>query len=125
MSGIKQVARSAGARTIPVRLLRILGLVFALTLQGFVTQTHIHSLTHGLSALQQKGDPSKSLPDRDDSANCPLCKEIVQSGHFLGSAWLVLAGPAQSVVLLESAAALVPPTAHSSFLWRSRAPPRN
>ena len=109
------------------RLLFIAFMLLAFTVQTFVTQTHIHATAYGApTALHLTDGPAKpgNLPSNDDSTNCPLCKEILQSGHFVGTAWLVFSLPAQAASSLEPVAALRPATSHAAFRWHSRAPPR-
>lgn len=113
----------------PARLLLVFALLFAFTIQSFVTETHIHPAGYGQPTLLQHplggADKPANLPSGDDSSNCPLCKEISLGGQFVGPGWLVLAVPVQPVSLLNAIAVSLPPAIHAPFRWRSRAPPGN
>jgi len=111
------------------RLLVIAFMLLAFSLQSYVAQTHFHQAVFGQSASAQAlGDaPAKpaNLPVNDDSMNCPLCKEILQSAHFVGTAWLVLAAPIQTSLPLQKVVIHRPRLEVAAFPWRSRAPPRH
>jgi hypothetical protein len=128
MSGIGKKRAIFCERASPVRLLLVAFVLLAFSVQSFLTQSHVHPIIHDRAAvaLHLNIGPAKpgNLPLGDDSMNCSLCKEILQSGHFLGSALLVFALPAQVVSAFETAKIPEPPTTHTSFRWNSRAPPR-
>jgi len=129
MSGIEKKGAIFCERASPVRLLLVAFVLLAFSVQSFLTQSHIHPISHDRAAvaLHLNFGPAKpgNLPLGDDSMNCSLCKEILQSGHFLGTALIVLALPAQVVSSFETAKAPEPLTTHTSFRWNSRAPPRH
>lgn len=118
-----------GGRTPSLRVTIVALVLFAFTTLNFLTQSHIHPASNEQSAaaLHLKNGPAKpgNLPLGDDSMNCPLCKEILQSGQFFGSAWLVFALPAHVVSSFEIGSISKPRTTQSSFRWNSRAPPHH
>lgn len=107
--------------------------LLAFTFQAFVTQTHIHTgsvLTIGSSKSDTA--PAKVTPGsqkqhngvpNQDPANCPICQQIVQAGHYVTPAALSALAPAVAVsaiaIVLDAAMA----TASPSHSWRGRAPP--
>lgn len=94
-------------------------LLVTFSLQSYLTQTHIHTG----SAVAQKQAPGK-LPNKDDPANCPICQEMLQAGHFVtpSAASLLLPSAQVSVFRIVTRAVVVAQSA--SHAWRSRAPPQ-
>jgi hypothetical protein len=103
--------------------------VFAIALQSFIVQTHIHSPQSAASSLAKSGDDGASgtthskFPVSDETANCRLCQELVYAGRFVTPASTLLIVPITVawllIVFLQSATI---PSARS-YVWRSRAPP--
>jgi len=103
-------------------------LLFAFTLQSFITQTHIHrepkaraGTTIG-KVLDSVSRQDKS-PSGNDTTTCPFCQAFVHAGAFFASAAPLLLLP---VVWTECATPCLIPTAvraPSAHGWQSRAPP--
>lgn len=101
------------------RFLLALLLLMTFSLQSYLTQTHIHFAP----SLTQKGAPGK-LPGKDDPANCPVCQEMVQAGHFVTPAAAALLLPSAQVSIVEIATPVAVIAQAASHTWRSRAPPQ-
>ncbi len=101
------------------RLLVALLLMVTFSLQSYLTQTHIHFAPQ----LAQKQAPGK-LPAKDDPANCPICQEMIQAGHFVTPAAATLLLPSAQVSVIEIAAPVAVIAQAASHAWRSRAPPQ-
>jgi len=119
------VARGIGSGS-AARLVVTLFALLAFTLQGYVTQTHIH-----LAPPSQKStssDTQKNGPDRyplkSDPANCPICQEIAHAGQFVTPAAAALLPPSLAVSIVEIAAPIAVLARTASHTWRSRAPPQ-
>jgi len=97
--------------------------------QSIVTQSHVHfadesvqvaaaATSHGQSATTSKHRRGES------PADCPLCRELALSGHYLMPAPVVL----PELLALTVGLFLLPVMALAwrgrSHSWRSRAPPR-
>jgi len=104
--------------------------VFAIVLQSFIVQTHIHNPQSAASsslAKSAEGDASgtthSKFPVSDDTANCRLCQELGYAGRFVAPSSTLLIVPVivawLLIVFLHSATI---PSARS-YVWRSRAPP--
>jgi hypothetical protein len=117
-----------------LRLLVTVLALLAFTLQGYVTQTHIHMAGPAAGAtfagLLSSGD-GKAAAQRDrypasqDPANCPICQELLHSGSFItpSAVAILLPSLAVSILAIVIDTAIVPqPVSHS---WRGRAPPRH
>lgn len=104
------------------RLAVLYAAMLAFALQSYVFQTHIHFLPQAAVAGTQGGHHDK-FPANDDPANCPLCQEILHSGHFITPAAQFLLPPtvAVSTILLVDKA--LPHVLAPSHSWRGRAPP--
>lgn len=99
-----------------------------LSLQTFVTQTHIHignfAVTAGFSVDRNAGTPGKPSPLDSESTNCLFCQEMLHSGQFIT--------PSAAALILPSAIASIIPIALEvpHFVgaiphgWQGRAPPR-
>ena len=105
--------------------------LLAFTLQTYVTQTHIHGVSPvnfaaTTSALDgsaaQKHLPDK-LPPSNDPANCPICQEILHSGHYVTPSATVLLLPIAAAFTIASIVEIVTIAAVYSHGWKSRAPP--
>ena len=104
--------------------------VFAIVLQSFVVQTHIHNPQPVASSSLAKssdggasGTTDSKFPISDDTANCRLCQELAYAGRFVAPSSTLLIVPTivawLLIVFLHSATI---PSARS-YVWRSRAPP--
>ena len=114
----------AGVRRLCVTLF----LLFAFTLQAFVTQTHVHGaasdrapIVATIGHVSTQGVASKG----EETIACPFCQAMVVAGAFFTPAPLILSTPAS----LAEAHALAPfivglAAIAAGFSWRSRAPPQ-
>ncbi len=128
---MKRVRRpQAKARSAPrgllMRALVVLTL-FAFTLQGFLTQTHIHAVPVGAPAVADLFDgvpaPAKDTPSKNDQQNCPLCQQFASAGQFVTPAAAAVALPSLSVSVIQVAVRVVHAVIQVSHDWRGRAPP--
>ncbi|MEZ0242528.1 MAG: DUF2946 family protein [Sphingomonas sp.] len=104
-------------------------LLFAVSWQSFLTQTHHHfdsgRVASTAAANVADADPQRSgqQSPSDLPSNCAICREIAQSGHFLLPAPVAIAAPEPVTFWV---AGVTPPAlapAQHSHAWRSRAPP--
>src|SRR5262245_15228022 len=104
--------------------------IFAVVLQSFIVQTHIHNPQPAASSSLAKsadggasGPTDSKFPISDDTANCRLCQELAYAGRFVAPSCTLLIVPIivawLLIVFLHSATI---PSARS-YVWRSRAPP--
>lgn len=134
---MKRVSKAKNrARKVPrVALSRIVMLVtlLAFSIQGYLTQTHIHWAMERQASLSQSQDHRTAngaptdrkdgYPANEDPANCPLCQELIHAGQFVTPAAAALGLPFFSISVIEVAvptAMLVQAVTH---IWRGRAPP--
>ena len=121
------------------RLITFLAL-FAFSIQTFVVQTHVHippsssvsgSLEYAGNATDQTAKavaadpdagPHDKYPIDSDPANCPLCQEMVQAGHFITPTaillLLVFVVIANVAIYNDSIRISAP-----SHYWQGRGPP--
>jgi len=107
----------------------------AFALQSYIVQTHIHFspdaelrlagyvASHDTKPAQQA--PRDKYPSNEDPANCPICQEILHSGHFVIPAAQVFLAPylaVSTIVVVDTALPHIFALSHS---WRGRAPPRS
>lgn len=103
-------------------------LLFALSWQSFLTQTHHHFSPDSVSAAPAKADaggperPSRQSP-ADPSANCPVCRVLAHAGPVLLPAQIDVAAPAPASVWRIPTSLPRLALARRSHDWRSRAPP--
>ena len=95
---------AATARGVLTRALLFLTLA-AFTMQGFLTQTHIHGLaTTGapsiIDTFEGGKTPSKD-PSKTDEANCPLCQAFASAGAFVTPAAAAVLLPTFSVSVID------------------------
>lgn len=109
------------------RLALAYAVLLAFAFQTYVAQTHIH-LTQAETAKLYTGgtghDRHDKYPASDDPANCPICQEILHSGHFVTPSALAYAPPAlavSTIALVDTALPFILALSHS---WRGRAPPQ-
>ena len=104
--------------------------IFAVALQSFIVQTHIHNPKPALSLILAKsGDASTSgttdgkFSSSDDAANCRLCQELVYAGRFVAPSTTLLVLPAivAWLLIVFTHSATIPRA--RAYVWRSRAPP--
>jgi len=115
----------------------VLGL-FALTIQSFAVQTHVHGLGPDAGDLSQGaalpiasitpdqapaagGDPGDNHSPSSDQIGCPICQSYVAAGLAILPITISLRDPGR--LFLPIAAN---PSAHllaSTHIWRSRGPP--
>jgi hypothetical protein len=120
-----------------------LGLTFlmlvAFALQSTVMQTHVHignvAVTAGVledlkisdagRPVAAKGtQPHDRLPANDDPANCPICQEILYSGHYVAPAAVPILLPSLAVSTIEIVETVVLRAHAPSHNWQGRGPPR-
>ena len=116
--------------------------IFAIALQSFVVQTHIHNpQAAAVLGLAQVPSPdaaagiAKNAPDNgtttshgkfssgDDTSNCRLCQELFHAGRFIAPSSTVLLVPLILSVWLIVFAHSAPIPRVGAYIWRSRAPP--
>lgn len=117
-------------RGLASRALVLLTLV-AFTLQGFLTQTHIHQIASGgprtvdiFDGAPTPGQDNKA-PAKNGDQNCPLCQQFASAGSFVTPAAAATLVPSLSVSVIQL---VVIPTAQLvavTHIWRGRAPPRH
>lgn len=124
---VKAKARRPGAPLGGWRHALAYVLLAAFALQSYVVQTHIHLAPADAAKLFVSG-PAHGGHDRypagDDPANCPLCQEILHSGHYVTPAALAYAPPTlavSTVLLVDAALPFIVALSHS---WHGRAPPQ-
>ncbi|HTW35263.1 MAG TPA: hypothetical protein VMD53_11660 [Rhizomicrobium sp.] len=108
------------------RPLMAFALAFAVFLQSYITQTHIHvaSVEHA-GVLHAEGDGFHHKPPiDDDSAHCPLCQMALMSGNFVAPVAPVLPVPLTAPVTAFVPSILVLREMYRAHGWQSRAPPR-
>ena len=103
-------------------------LLTALSLQSFVTQTHIHigtfAVTAGFHVDNNAGTPGKPSPLDGETSNCLFCQEMLHSGQFVtpSAAALILPSAITSIIPIALEIPLfIGAIAHG---WQSRAPPQ-
>jgi hypothetical protein len=102
-------------------------LLFAFSLQSFVTQIHVHYPLHdagGASIVKTLAKVGGKSPVEKDTG-CPYCQAIAHAGAFFTPVTPVLLLPVvwvNSVVLHVITRAIDSISTHH---WRSRAPPRS
>src|ERR1043166_5117258 len=111
----------------------------AFSLQGYVTQTHIHLMNAALAGAASqshskiaangaKTDPRTTPRDRYPSkkkpANCPLRPERGQRRPDVAPGAVAFFLPSQSFSIVPLLAAASAPYEPAGYSWQSRAPPR-
>jgi hypothetical protein len=106
-------------------VVRLVAITFAL--QSYITQTHIHGVSHAITRIAKVADTKASgqskAPADNSQSECPLCQAVTQSGVFVAAATLTLHLPLvwiTTVAFAFSAGVISSATAHN---WQSRAPP--
>ncbi len=102
--------------------------LIAFTLQGFVTQTHIHARPVGAPAVVDLFDGAKDTgpgkaPVKSDESNCPLCQAFASAGHFVTPAVAATLQPTFAISIIALVVRATNPAPQASHAWRGRAPP--
>ncbi len=133
------IARAPSLARVVMGLLAL----FAVALQSFVVQTHIHmrqgsgviqtmsivTVAKTIGAFSSPAVTSKAATPRDrypineDPSNCPLCQEFAHSGLFVQSAAALAVFPASVSVHFIILSEALPSFFAVSHNWHSRAPP--
>ncbi len=118
-------------------LLALIG-IFAIAIQSFVVQTHIHpqvAATFGLAQSDVAGVSATAIPGGDaypvhgkfstgdDASNCRLCQELIYAGRFVAPSAATLVMPVVFALLLVIFAHSTTVSQAGAYIWRSRAPP--
>jgi hypothetical protein len=116
-------------RGLASRALVLLTLV-AFTLQGFLTQTHIHRIASNGAAPAV--DVFDGIPVKDDKAptkntdqNCPLCQQFASAGAFVTPTAAAALAPTLSVSVIQLVVIPAAQRIAITHIWRGRAPPRH
>jgi hypothetical protein len=120
----KAIAALRGALSHALVLLTL----FAFTLQGFLTQTHIHLAGTGSPAVADTydgvpGPGHDKVPSKGDPANCPLCQQFASAGAFVTPVAAATLLPTLSVSVIEVAPLTTSVISRVTHIWRGRAPP--
>ena len=104
-------------------------MLFALSWQSIVTQTHRHfGLDAPLGATATKVDSAATQrldwqSPSDLPGKCPICRELAHSAHFVLPAPILFEAPAPVTFRVASAAPFGSTLEQRSHAWQSRAPP--
>ena len=107
------------------RLLLAGFMAWALFLQAFATESHIHQdgISAAASALTAGGSSHHNAPVKDDSAKCPICQQMWRAGQYIAPSWSPLFLLVRSVSTLEIGTFERPLFTPVSHIWRGRGPP--
>jgi hypothetical protein len=109
------------------RFLFIAFATFALFLQSYAIQTHLHQRSNAAvtASIQGSQTDKHHLPaGNDDPDNCPLCQSFY-SGQYVApnlAAWFL---PILAVSIIDVTSAVSPHYDTVSHSWRGRGPPHN
>ena len=121
-----KAARSRATALSGWRLVVIYAAMLAFAFQGYVLQTHIHfAPATAIADTQGASGHHDKFPANDDPANCPICQEILHSGHFVTPAAAALLLPTLAVSTIALVDQPLPVVAAPSHSWRGRAPPHS
>jgi hypothetical protein len=99
-----------------------------LSLQTFVTQTHIHigtfAVTAGFYVDKNAGTPGKPSPLDGDTTNCLFCQEVLHSGQFITPSAATLALPSEVTSIIPIVLEIPHFIGAIPHGWQGRAPPR-
>lgn len=101
--------------------------VFAFSLQSFVTQTHIHGVASaepGIVKLIKHPAQNPSPADSSDSSSCAFCQAVAHSAVFFAPAAPLLLPPAAWFIPALLPASLLAGNHAVAHGWQSRAPPK-
>jgi hypothetical protein len=120
---MKASAASSRARGRSWRVIVSL-LLLAFTLQSYITQTHIHSLTPASVSriLTGSHDPA---PVDGNPVDCPFCQAVAHDGPFFLPAAPILLLSAIWVELTPSFLSARTDADAPAHAWHSRAPPHH
>lgn len=110
------------------RWLVLFAALFAFSWQSVVTATHHHPGA-GFASRVDAGKPGpvaqsgKSGAPEDSPANCPICRELAHTAHYLPPAPIVFTAPLSATTQRVAVAALSLAPGQRWHGWRSRAPP--
>jgi len=100
----------------------------ALSLQSFVTQTHIHigtfAVTAGFHVDKNAGTPGKPSPLDGETSNCLFCQEMLHSGQFITPSAAALVLPSEFISIIPIALEVPLLVGAIPHGWQSRAPPQ-
>jgi hypothetical protein len=104
-------------------------LLFAFTLQSYVTQTHVHvtphAIHHAVTVKLTADTPDRGkLPIGNDTTDCLFCQAIANAGAFFLPAPLPLPSPTLWAERAGRAIGTRAPHSEIAHSWQSRAPPR-
>jgi len=107
----------------------LIALLFAVSWQSFLTQTHQHS-DSGSAARVAAANVKDAGPQRssrqspsDLPSNCPICREIAHASHFVLPAPIAMDLPAPLTFWVATVTSQVLALTQRSHTWQSRAPP--
>ena len=103
-------------------------LLLALVFQGFATQTHLHwqsDFPDSAASTVHHQPGHDRYPLNDDPANCPICEQIIDAGHFVTPAWLNPFLLVLAISTIEFVNIALPGFDAISHSWRGRGPPLN
>jgi hypothetical protein len=107
-------------------MLLVAFMLLAFVFQGYATQTHIHVQNVPAAVHDVKGGAGHDkYPPNDDPANCPICQQIMQAGHYVAPAWLMPLLILQTISAIEIVTVTGPRNDAVSHNWRSRGPPQH
>lgn len=121
------VFRSAFARSNALVLAAMLLVMASFTWRSFVTETHLDLPVNSHAALSLSSEGQRLVNDKAPPAHpsdCPICREMAVSGHFLPPALVELTLPSPSAAIAAVARVLHSSGFARSHRWQSRAPPR-
>jgi hypothetical protein len=125
---MKRRARPITASIAPLRRLMLLVVVFAVSLQAYFVQTHLHgqlTAPAGPAYATSLKAPGGSLPvDPLSPALCKLCQEVVHAGAAITPAGPGFALVLDWVAIALPAASLPAPASAPISGGLSRAPPQ-
>lgn len=124
MKGIRRSDAFARPRPTGARLAFTIAALFALFLQTFVVQTHIHAIAFAPTSIERSAGHAADIAQAatDHQAACVICQTLASTGRATltpASALILAQHAANDVAAIELRAApraLVLP-------WQSRAPP--
>lgn len=119
-----------GAIPVPAwRVTVILVTLLAFWWQSQLTQTHLHSHSASHSAVAYSAEPTQAkqlavgLASSDSQPDCPICREMAQTGHYLLPLPLAFRASCVAAPWLDAGPVLTSTYSRRSHAWQSRAPP--
>ena len=99
-------------------------LLFAFTLQSYITQTHIHTASPAVISRILTGSHDQAPVD-GNPMDCPFCQAVAHDGPFFLPAAPILLLSAIWVILAPSFLSERTDAVASAHAWQSRAPPHH